>query len=168
MYDFALYENITTAINHQKDLHMIARLLLDSGYSVCVLGYCKEQDLGDGIPFIHIPNPYKIPEMESGPKYTILFRQWNFCINKKKYIRHFLNATKGIAHNYYCGSFLNETDSKFFKQDPDANYFFWGLRSHYLSLNYDDFLHPISALDKLQKILFIKNHSNIKFFFLFF
>lgn len=58
IYDFVLFENFNQAINHYKDICIIARLLQSSGYSVAIADvfaeaeYCKVE----GVPHISVGN----------------------------------------------------------------------------------------------------------------
>jgi len=171
-YDFILFENYTDAIHHYKDILIIAKMLKHAGYSVAIINYCEESLYcnNDELTFLDFKNKYKRPNTEwnKQPRNKIhsLFSLLRFLYQQHKYASYFLKQNKGLAKNFYLGSYHLSMSSVFFtKSLANCNYYLWGLRSSRITNIKRKFLrNPIIGLKALQLRKLFKSKNNFNFF----
>ena len=120
-YDFILFENYFGAIHHYKDILIIAKMLKHAGYTVAIINYFEEKKYcqTDEFLVIEFKNKYKTPDnswtLKPRNKIISLFYLIKFLYQQQRYLSYFLRHTRGLAKNYYCGSYHLLMSSVFFR-----------------------------------------------------
>lgn len=172
MYDFILFENYHLAVNHLKDVVIIARLLKKCGYSVAIAKIYPDQnyELCEGIDYIELDISASLPRDEYSlfPKSKIhsFLSMLRFLYQQHFYMKEVLSQIVGKAKNYYYGSYHLLMPIVLLKDTNQAcNYFTWGLRSSRLSAVKEAiFPNPILALRMIILRSYYLKKNNLKFF----
>lgn len=165
MYDFVLFENFHIAYNHYKDICIIAKMLVVSGYSVAIADVFDEakQCQIDGVPHILIKAPK--PLIRKSGNIPVLRVLENYVQTRKrwKYLTSVIEELIPICRNIYAGSYHVGLSLKMIRAIPaDKNIFFWGLRSSRL---YEYKLHKDwNSWNCYRVARYVKSHNNVKFF----
>ncbi len=166
MYDFILFENYYLAINHYKDLCIIAKLLKESGYSVAIANVFEEGKYCsvEGIP--HISFKKKSPIYRIHPGRTLYQKLINLFIPIRiaYYLRFVLKQLNGKYKNLYVGSYYTGMSTLWIREIPKTSHaFFWGLRSSRL-IEYKYGLLSKNSISSYILYRYFKNHRNLCFF----
>ena len=165
MYDFVLFENFHLAYNHYKDICIIAKMLVASGYSVAIADVYDEakQCIINGIP--HIPIKVPKPVIRKSGNIPVLRVLENHVQTRKrwKYLTKVVEELIPICRNIYAGSYHVGLSLDMIKAIPaDKNIFFWGLRSSRL---YEYKLHKDwNSWNCYRVSRYVKSHNNVKLF----
>jgi len=172
MYDFILFENQQGAFNHYKDLCLISQMLIDSGYTVAIANLYEEKKycVIDNVPIIEFANKKPVPNRSwvyhTKNRFYSFFSAIKYIYQQHFYIKEFLKNIRGMANNYYVGSYHTLVSSLLFKEATDEHkVFIWGLRSSRISGFRDLVLSdPIGALNYLHSKECILGNKNLFFF----
>lgn len=172
MYDFILLENYHLAINHLKDIVIIAKILRKAGYSVAIVRIYPDQcyEICEGIDYIDLDVHATIPcdnyAIHPKSKINSFFSMLRFLWQQHRYIEKALKLIEGKARNYYYGSYhLLMPISLLNKTTPHCYYFTWGLRSSRISSFKETFKsNPLLALRMIILRTIYQNKGNLKFF----
>lgn len=163
-YDFILFENNRFAINHYKDIKIIANLLERCGYKVAVLDIYKESEYIDS-SYTHIQHNFQchLIKVHNIPVISTIENIINGC-KWNRYLKRVLKSIKGQYKNAYVGSLQDNMRLGWMNSIPsDVKVFIWGLRSHWLTVYKRK---PISLRGVNTWFLhrFFLNHKNFNFF----
>lgn len=166
IYDFILFENYHLAINHYKDVCLIAKMLKASGYTVAIADVFDEASscIVDGVP--HVTINASMPKMNfRSTKLPILrvILQYFHAQAIRKYLAKTVQELNPICKNLYAGSYHVGMSLKMLKSIPSEKcVFLWGLRSSRL---YEYKLHKdINSLNCYRLAKYVYKHDNVKFF----
>ncbi len=168
-YDFILFENFHWAINHYKDVVIIAKMLAASGFRVAIADVFQEAkycQTDESIPHIKIKEQIDFNILKCSEKSGLNSFITN-SLNKIKIDNYLNRVVKEIipsASNFYVGSYHSAISSSWLKLFPsDKKVFLWGLRSYRL---YEYKIRPFSPVGINSFFLrrFVDKHNNICFF----
>jgi len=168
IYDFIIFENSYTAINHYKDLSIIARLLKQSGYTVAIADVFGEADncMVEDVPHIKIKTSKPLLKPRSKKESLVLRPIRTLILQYKieRYLTKVINELAGQYQNLYAGSYHLHMPYKWLLQVPsDSSVFFWGLRSHRLTQYKRN---PLGRKSLKSYLLYkyVKQNDKVKFF----
>lgn len=137
MYDFVLFEN-TSAVNHQKDVELIAKLMQAGGLNVAIAEvynereYCKDTT----IPHIRFKRVFedRFLLVEDEPNTALRIMKNQLILHRyEKYLEYVVTELKGKTRNIYAGSHSNVYSFSWIRKvAPNIKIYFWGLRSYRL------------------------------------
>lgn len=163
-YDFLLFENFYRAVNHNKDVDIIAKFLKTLNYKVGILDVCpiNNYKFEKEFPVLktkHQYNPIKgrarfIPSRVANILDDL---RWNWHLHKV------LNEYKGKYKHLYVGSYYTKMIPFWFFDIPKkSSVFFWGLRSFWLQEYKYGF--SIRGINSFFLSRLVKHYENLKFF----
>ena len=165
MYDFVLFENFHLAFNHYKDICLIAKMLVASGYSVAIADVFDEANscVVEGVPHITInASKPKVRKTCNIPVFRVLENHVQ-TLRRWRYLTNVIKELVPICKNIYAGSYHVGLSLSMIKAvPPEKNIFFWGLRSSRL---YEFKLHKDwNSWNCYRVIKYVESHSNVSFF----
>lgn len=163
-YDFLLFENFYRAINHNKDVDIIAKFLKKLNYTVAILDVCPINNyrFEMGLPVLktkHQYNPIKgrVRFIPSRVANILDDLRWNWHLHKV------LKEYKGKYKHLYVGSYYTKMIPFWFFDIPKtSSVFFWGLRSFWLQ----EYKYGVSlrGINSFFLSRMVKHCKNLKFF----
>lgn len=136
-FDFILFEH-SLAFNHQKDLEIIAKLMMTQGLKVAIAEvyneheYCKDS----AIPHYIFKTPFQYRFVERKQQKKWLYRiVKNFFLTRKyhSFLKNAIAEISSVSSNIYVGSLFNYDNYSWLKEtDPTVSIYLWGLRSFWL------------------------------------
>lgn len=163
-YDFLLFENFYRAVNHNKDVDIIAGFLTELGYEVAIVDVCplNQYHFMEGIPVLHTTHQFRplkgrsklLPE-----RLCNIFDdyRWNWHLHKV------MKEMKGRYKHLYVGSYYTKMIPIWFRDIPKtSSVFFWGLRSFWLQ-EYK-YSHSLRSVNSYFLYRMVKINKNLKFF----
>jgi len=166
IYDFLLFENNRYAINHCKDVEIIARLLQAQDYSVAILNVGSEDTLCIDHSITHVSVSKKLHLLNERNRSGFLSHIFNII---NMFIWHFhlrrsLIEVKDMYKQLYVGSYTNKMGLAWMSAiNNNSNAFFWGLRSFWLS-EYKRNPYSFEGLNSYVLSKYFYRHKNLKFF----
>lgn len=163
-YDFLLFENFYRAVNHNKDVDIIAKFLRTLNYTVGILDVCpfNNYKFEKDFPVLktkHQYNPIKgrIRFIPSRIANILDDLRWNWHLHKV------LNEYKWKYKHLYVGSYYTKMIPFWFFDIPKtSSVFFWGLRSFWLHEYKYGF--SIRGINSFFLSRLVKHYENLKFF----
>lgn len=163
-FDFIIYENFYRAVNHNKDVDIIARFLKTLNYKVAILNVCSLNNykFWDGVPLLNTKHQFKPVDRDSSILHHRICNiiddiKWNWHLHKV------MKEIKGRYGNLYVGSYYTKMLPIWFYDVPkNANIYFWGLRSFWL--HEYKYSHSIRGINSFFLNLLVKKYDNLRFF----
>lgn len=169
MYDFILFENQWTAVNHCKDLTIIARLLKLGGYSVAIANCFHEREYccDSQFPIIDIQHTCNIEKntlMHSKIWFVRVIGQLLWRRKLNRFFRETITQLLPLTRNIYVGSYYPRLPTSVLTSIPkDKNIFIWGLRSFWFKRKTKSFF-KFHELNSLFLNYLVRHKDNIYFF----
>lgn len=165
-YDFLLFENNRYAINHYKDVEIIAHLLKAQGYNVAILNVGLEDTLCNDPSIPHLNVSKKLQLIDETDK-SGLALHLTYVINMIKWHFHLRRSLLEVKRKYkrlYVGSYTNKMGLAWIAAiDNNSEAFFWGLRLFWLS----EYKRKVLSFEGVNSFFLSKyfyRHKNLKFF----
>lgn len=167
-FDFILFENFHLAVNHYKDIVIIAEYLKASGFSVAIADVFQEDKycIVDNVPHITI-NSTKFTDPLVYDTRKGLISYLNNGLKQLKLDKYLMSVAKEIEPQgrvIYAGSYHNGMSTKWIQYlAKRKSVIFWGLRS---SRMHEYKIRPISIVGFNSYLLrrCVDRFDNIKFF----
>lgn len=168
MYDFVLFENFYLALNHYKDVCIIAQMLQKCGYTVAIADVFGEAEHCqiEGVPHITFKKQCPVTIDYDSHNSGIIALLKNALDRKRidSYLKFVMRELRGKYRHLYAGSYFVHMTTGWLEEIPDeSSAFFWGLRSSRL-VEYKLNRFQLKSYDAYKLHRYFENHQNLKYF----
>lgn len=168
MYDFVLFENFYLALNHYKDVCIIAKMLQKCGYTVAIADVFGEAEHCqiEGVPHITFKKQCPVT-IDYGSHNRGIIALIKNAIDRKRidgYLKYVMRELRGKYRHLYAGSYFVHMTTGWLKEIPEeSSAFFWGLRSSRLVEFKLNRFH-LKSYDAYKLHRYFERHQNLKYF----